>query len=72
MVSTHEQHARQFQREWTPPMKNEVPTTHEQTAERFTEQFHTDPTVAAIADILTTTSESKRQAVKDALAGDTK
>jgi len=53
-------------------MKNEVPTTHEQTAERFTEQFHTDPTVAAIADILTTTSESKRQAVKDALAGDTK
>jgi hypothetical protein len=56
--------------EWKPSMPNEIPTTHQQTAERFTEMFHADPTVTSIAETLTQTAESKRQAVKDALAGD--
>jgi hypothetical protein len=50
-------------------MPNEIKTTHQQTAERFTERFHADPTVTAIAEILTQTSEEKRLAIKKALAG---
>ena len=67
--TTHDLIAATLTREWKPSMPNEIKTTHQQTAERFTERFHADPTVTAIAEILTQTSEEKRLAIKKALAG---
>ena len=70
MKSTFEEHAKQFQQEWKPMNDNNSPeTTHDLQMARFTEQFHADPTVAQLADVLTTANESKRDAVKAALAG---